>query len=141
MLLQELLGHCLQLFQENQVRISQLESYLEQYGYQPQAVPVNPLLHPKAAGKGYGLGPWATATAIAEALSTAGEKQTAADMQAENAVGGSMPQKHVVTLLHNHIKKQMRLHLLHACAKLCSIFICSRFNKSVFHMNHFPGHA
>ena len=44
--LQEICGHCLQLFQENQARISHLESYLQQYGYQPQAgvsIPSNPL--------------------------------------------------------------------------------------------------
>ena len=51
--LQEVCGHCLQLFQENQARISHLESYLQQYGYQPQAgfsIPLNPLELVKTAG-------------------------------------------------------------------------------------------
>ena len=50
---QEVCGHCLQLFQENQARISHLESYLQQYGYQPQAgfsIPLNPLELVKSAG-------------------------------------------------------------------------------------------
>ena len=51
--LQEICGHCLQLFQENQARISHLESYLQQYGYQPQAgfsIPLNPFEPVKSAG-------------------------------------------------------------------------------------------
>lgn len=50
---QELVGHCLQLFQENQERISHLEDYLQQYGYQPQPksnMPINPLELLEAAG-------------------------------------------------------------------------------------------
>lgn len=46
MLLQELVGHCMQLFQENQARICSLENYLQQYGYRPQhglSIPANPL--------------------------------------------------------------------------------------------------
>ncbi|KAL0046695.1 hypothetical protein WJX82_007480 [Trebouxia sp. C0006] len=44
--LEELVGHCLQLLQENHTRISSLEEYLQQYGYKPPdnlSVPVNPL--------------------------------------------------------------------------------------------------
>ena len=46
LLTQELVGHCLQLLQENHTRISSLEEYLQQYGYKPPdnlSVPVNPL--------------------------------------------------------------------------------------------------
>ncbi|KAL0037928.1 hypothetical protein WJX79_005866 [Trebouxia sp. C0005] len=42
--LEELVGHCLQLLQENHTRISTLEAYLQQYGYKPSdnlSVPVN----------------------------------------------------------------------------------------------------
>ena len=51
--LQEICGHCLQLSQENQARISHLESYLQQYGYQPQtsfSIPLKPLKLVKSAG-------------------------------------------------------------------------------------------
>ena len=51
--LQEICGHCLQLFQENQARISHLESYLEQYGYHAQAgssMPLDPLELTETAG-------------------------------------------------------------------------------------------
>ena len=51
--LQEICGHCLQLSQENQARISHLESYLQQYGYQPQAsfsIPLKPSKLVKSAG-------------------------------------------------------------------------------------------
>ena len=34
--MQELVGHCLQLFQDNQTRIQNLENYLQQYGYRAQ---------------------------------------------------------------------------------------------------------
>ena len=54
LLMQELVGHCLQLLQENHTRISSLEEYLQQYGYKPPdnlSVPVNPLELVMASGK------------------------------------------------------------------------------------------
>ena len=54
LLMQELVGHCLQLLQENHTRISSLEEYLQQYGYKPPdnlSVPVNPLELVMPSGK------------------------------------------------------------------------------------------
>lgn len=52
--MQELVGHCLQLLQENHTRISSLEEYLQQYGYKPPdnlSVPVDPLELVMPSGK------------------------------------------------------------------------------------------
>ncbi|KAA6423872.1 MAG: hypothetical protein FRX49_06442 [Trebouxia sp. A1-2] len=52
--LEELVGHCLQLLQENHTRISTLEAYLQQYGYKPSdnlSVPVNLLELAMSSGK------------------------------------------------------------------------------------------
>ena len=54
LLMQELVGHCLQLLQENHTRISSLEEYLQQYGYKPPdnlSVPVDPLELVMPSGK------------------------------------------------------------------------------------------
>ncbi len=52
--MQELVGHCLQLLQENHSRISSLENYLQQYGYKPPdnlSAPVNSLELVMPSGK------------------------------------------------------------------------------------------
>ena len=52
--MQELVGHCLQLFQENQARIQSLEEYLQQYGYKSPhhlSTSVNPLELVQSHGK------------------------------------------------------------------------------------------
>jgi len=54
LLTQELVGHCLQLLQENHTRISSLEEYLQQYGYKPPdnlRESVNPLKLVMPSGK------------------------------------------------------------------------------------------
>lgn len=51
---QDLLGHCLELFQENQARINALEAHLIQYGYKPQpgfTAVLDPLQLVDAVGK------------------------------------------------------------------------------------------
>ena len=52
-MLQELLGHCLELYQENRQQIAGLEEHLKEYGYDAQhslASPADPLADVPAGG-------------------------------------------------------------------------------------------
>jgi len=110
--MQELVGHCLQLLQENHTRISSLEEYLQQYGYKPPdnlSVPVDPLELVMPSGKitSFLLQRSGQHITIRCALSTlvavsSGEEDTPANMQPDNPSTSISSIKEQVCVQPNH---------------------------------------